>query len=395
MKHEEVVRGQELAAPDFLIPSRTLTLRLHALPSHPRPIKHRAPVRFHAGTAEILGTLSLLDADQLNPGQWGLAQVFLEEPTTTIWGQPFVVRGPSATYTLGGGLVLQPAATKIRRRHTELLERVQKLAAGGAAERARQVAWFRAYAGVTAADLVRGAALAPTEAERCLAELREQGLLLPLGVGPRRSLLIDADLLAELNERIVAVLARWHEQFPLMSSHDRQKLEAQLNYLQEAALVHAAVDKLLAAKRLVGGEKRVALAEHKPKLSAALRKLKDKMVEAYKAAAFQPPEPKEFAPHAGGNAGGLRDLYEVCVAEGDLAALGGDLYLHAEHEAELRRRVRAKLDEGKGLTVAEIRDLLGTTRKYAVPLCEYLDRIGVTRREGDLRFAGPPLAASA
>src|SRR5207247_3274219 len=89
---------------------------------------------------------------------------------------------------------------------------------------------------------------------------------------------------------------------------------------------------------------------------------------------------------AGGNAASLKDLFELCVAEGYLVCVAEDLYLHADAEAEMRRRLTEKLTAGQGVTVAEIRDLLDTTRKYAVPLCEYLDRVGVTRREGDLRF---------
>ena len=79
----------------------------------------------------------------------------------------------------------------------------------------------------------------------------------------------------------------------------------------------------------------------------------------------------------------------MCVAEGFLVHVADELYLHADADADMRRLVTERLArQGGGLTVAEIRDLLGTTRKYAVPLCEYLDRVGVTRREGDLRLAG-------
>ena len=142
------------------------------------------------------------------------------------------------------------------------------------------------------------------------------------------------------------------------------------------------------ASRLVGDLRRIARADFKPKLSANLRKLKDKLVAAYQEARFQPPEPASFAGTAGGNAASLKDLFEVCVAEGFLVHVAGDLYLHADADADMRRRVKERLSrQGGGLTVAEIRDLLGTTRKYAVPLCEYLDRVGVTRREGDLRRA--------
>ena len=87
-----------------------------------------------------------------------------------------------------------------------------------------------------------------------------------------------------------------------------------------------------------------------------------------------------------GNAASLKDLFDVCVAEGFLLPIAQDIYLHADTEAAMRRMIGERLAAGTGLTVAEIRDLLGTTRKYAVPLCEYLDRVGVTRREGDLRL---------
>src|ERR1051326_8247389 len=162
--HEEVARGQELAAPGYLVPARVLTVRLHCLRDMRKPIKHRAPVRFHVGTSEVMGVVGRLDCDAIEPGGWGLAQVFLEEPVTATWGQPFVVRGSSATSTLGGGQVLQPVAAKIRRRHLEELERVERLWTGKPDERALMVAWFAGYGGVSAADLVRGAGIAPDEA---------------------------------------------------------------------------------------------------------------------------------------------------------------------------------------------------------------------------------------
>jgi selenocysteine-specific elongation factor len=165
--------------------------------------------------------------------------------------------------------------------------------------------------------------------------------------------------------------------------------------LGDDALVGLAIDDLLRQKKLVGDGKRLALAGYTPKLSVNQRKLKDKMIESFKEAGFQPPEISSFAPQAGGNAAALKDLTEVCVAEGYLAPIAEGLFLHAEHEAAMREKVRAKLAEGKGMTVAEIRDILATTRKFAVPLCEYLDRVGVTRREGDLRYLKQPQAATA
>jgi len=384
--HEDVIRGQEVATSGYLMPSRVLTVRLHCLADVKRPIKHRAPIRFHLGTAEIMGTLALLDSDAIEPGGWGLAQVFLEEPATATWGQAFVIRGPSATQTLGGGQVLQPSAKKIRRRHVEMLERIERLWSGDAEQRALTVAWFGGFAGFSPADLVRGANIDPDEVQPLIARLKARGDLVEVATGQARRLLLHADMLKELDTRILQVLNRLHEEFPLMSSHDRQKVQSQLDYVGDEALVHSAVDRLIEKKQLVGDLRRVGRADFKPKLGANLRKLKDKMVAAFQEARFQPPDPASFAGQAGGNAANLKDLFDVCVAEGLLVRITGDIYLHTDTEAEMRRLIAEKLPGGAGMTVAEIRDLLGTTRKYAVPLCEYLDRVGVTRREGDLRL---------
>lgn len=386
--HEDVIRGQELAFPGYLLPARTLTVRLHCLADARRAIKHRAPVRFHIGTSEIMGVAALLDCDRLEPGQWGLAQIFLEAPATAAWGQPFVIRGPSATQTLGGGQVLQPVARKIRRRHLDILERLDHLWNGTPEQRALTVAWFGGFGGFTIADLVRGANIAPDEAEPLMRQLIASGTLVEIAASGARKLFLHADVLAELDQRVLQVLQRQHDQFPLMTAHDRQKVQSQLDYVGDDGLVHAAVDRLLQRRQLVGDMRRIARADFKPKLSANQRKLKDKIVAAYAESGFQPPEPASFINQAGGNAASLKDLFEVCLAEGFLVHIIDDLYIHADAETAMRQRVGAKLASGEAMTVAEIRDLLGTTRKYAVPLCEYLDRVHVTRREGDVRYRG-------
>jgi selenocysteine-specific elongation factor len=386
--HKDVLRGQEIATPGYLKPARVVTVRLHCLREMKRPIKHRAPVRFHVGTSEIMGAVSLLDCDTIEPGGWGIAQLFLEEPATTTWGQPFVIRGASATLTIGGGQVLQCVAKKIRRRHLEILERIEKLWTGDPKQRALDVAWFGSYAGFTQADLVRGANLAPDQALQVIQQLRDEKHLVTVTLQAGRQVILHADVINELDERILGVLGAMHEEFPLMTSHDRQKVQAQLDYVGDDALVHAEVDRLIRMKKLTGDLRRIARADFKPKLSANLRKLKDKVVAAFLEAGFQPPEPASFAGQAGGNAASLNDLFDVCVAEGFLVHVDAGVYLHSDIEADMRKRVTQRLSTGPGATVAELRDLLGTTRKYAIPFCEYLDRIGVTRRDGDLRVLG-------
>jgi selenocysteine-specific elongation factor len=332
-----------------------------------------------------MATVSLLDCDQINPGQWGLGQLFLEEPVTVVWGQAFVLRDSSAEHTLGGGQILQPVASKIRRRHLESLDQLGRLWSDDVASRVLAALWFAEFGGATAADLVRAAGVAPDAVEPLIRQLQTSGQLVEFTLPPNRQLLIHIDRVTELEARILTVLATLHAENPLATTHERQKTLARLEYVGDEQLLQVVTDRMIAAKKLVGDARRIARSDFKPKLSVNQRKLKDKIVEAHLAAGFAPPEPKEFVNQAGGNATALKDIYEVAVAEGFLVKVTEEMYLSTETETEMRRRVTDRLRNGAGATVAEIRDLLGTTRKYAVPLCEYLDRIGVTKRQGDLR----------
>jgi len=383
--HEAVHRGQEICAPGYLVASKVLTVRLWASRDFGRPVKHRLPVRFHAGTTEVMGTVSLLDCDHVDPGQWALAQLFLDAPVTTIWGQAFVLRDSSAEQTLGGGQVLQPNPTKIRRRHTEVLEKVELLQAEKVETRALAVAWFAGMTGVKPTDLIRDAGVSAAAVEPLIRGFLAAGQFAELTLSGGRRLLLHAERVAELESRVLDVLATLHAENPLATTHDRQMALARLEYVGDDALLQAVTDRLLAAKLLVGNVRRVARADFKPKLSVNQRKLKDRIVEAHTTAGFTPPEPKEFVNLAAGNAAALNDIFAVAVAEGLLVKVTDEVYLSTEAEAEMRRRVAERLRTGPGATVAEIRDLLGTTRKFAVPICEYLDRIGLTRRDGDLR----------
>jgi selenocysteine-specific elongation factor len=276
-----------------------------------------------------------------------------------------------------------------------LIERAEKLVDGPPRDRVTAVAWFHGPAGFAEADLVREAGMRPGDVAAMVADLRSSGQLVEIVLGPQRTRLLHADVIADLEERVLDVVGQLHSELPLLTMHDRKMVQSRLGYVGDDALVHAVVDRLLERRTLVGDARRVARADFKPKLSVNQRKLMQRVVDAHREAGFQPPDPSSFANQAGGNAASLGDIFEVAVAEGSLVRISDSVFLHADAADAMRRRVVHKLREGgPGLTVAEIRDLLGTTRKYAVPLCEYLDRMGVTQRAGDLRLLAADPAKS-
>ena len=146
------------------------------------------------------------------------------------------------------------------------------------------------------------------------------------------------------------------------------------------------LDRLKHQGKVIADARTVALAGHEPRLSQAERRLKNELAEAIRAGGISPPDAAELAASAGPRSSAVPDLLALLRDEQRIAEIHTGLYLDADADSELRRRVRERLADGSSLTMAQLRDLLGTTRRYAVPIGEYLDRIGLTRRQGDVRL---------
>jgi len=387
--HHEVVRGQELATPGYLFPAKIISVVLHCAKERKKPLKHRLPVRLHLGTSEILGTLSILEDDAIAPGKPGLAQLFLKEPITASWGQPFVIRNSSATATLGGGNVIQPTAGKIRRRHSHSIQMLNDLASGVDVLKLKAAAWFAGFKGINEESLPLFTGIDPSAINEQLKLGLEDGALFEINTSTGRKKIIDNQLIIDLKTKTTTILESLHAENPLISTHERQRVTSELAYVADDALVQDLIDQMIAQKILTGNKRRIGLTAFKPKLSNNQRKLLEKIHSTYREAKFAPPPMEDFINHLGGQKIQLQELFNLSVQEGKLVCLQDDLYLDYDVEQEMRCLVSNALENGKGLTVAEIRDLLKTSRKYAVPFCEHLDKIGTTRREGDLRY--PPL----
>jgi selenocysteine-specific elongation factor len=293
--------------------------------------------------------------------------------------------------TVGGGQILQPVAHRIRRRDPKQIGRLEGLWADDPVTRASTAITFCGLDPWTDFDLVRDTGIGPEEVKRVTNQLTAAGLLADIALGRSRSLRLPRDLVGDLESRVMHAIDRMHQQNPLHATIPTQRLIGSLDYLGDDSLVLALIDRLKTAKRLRGDERSICRADWVPKLSPAERKLREQVLAAYESAGFQPPDPTELQKQAVTRATAVQPIVELLAAEGHLVHVGGAVYLHVRFAEELRKRVTDKLRETPGgLTVGDIRDLLGITRKHALPYCEYLDRIGVTRREGDLRM----LAAS-
>ncbi len=397
VRHDEIRRGHEVAAPGYLQSTHVLSVEIRPARETLRPLRHRARYRLHIGTAEVGVTLGVLEPNESTRDQPVLGQLFVAEPVVAVHGQPFILREESPPATVGGGLVIQPVARRIRRRDTAMVARLRRLTAPEPSTRIATALAFRGFLPWTNRSLARDAGVVDDEVPKLVADLTAAGGLIEVHIGPRRTSLVVAEAVHDVEDRIRRALTRLHAASPRQSSIVRARVVAALADLRNDSLVESIIDRLKAQGQVIADGRTVALADHTPKLSQRERKLKAELAEAYRAGGLAPPGPELWASKAGADA--VPDLLSLLVDEERLVAIGPELYLDFDVAAELQRRVIERLSDGSRITMAELRDLLGTSRKYAVPIGEYLDRIGVTMREGDLRRLGdrfaPPNASSA
>ena len=386
--HDEISRGQELAAPGYLQATRILSVDVASSNDAVRALRHRGRYRVHLGTAEVAATLALLEGNDLVPGARQLGQLFLAEPVAAVYGQPFVIREESPPATLGGGRVLQPLARRVRRRDLAAMARLNRLRSADPLERLAAALAFLGLKPWTERGLSAQTGLPIDQVSRVLDQLTATGALVDVPVGPRRSLRILAEFVVDLEDRVLRALGRLHAARPRLSAIPRAHLSAELPDLGSDALISGIVDRLKAQGKVVVEARTVAVKGYEPRLSQGERRLKTELLESIRKGGMSPPEAADLAAAAGVRAAVVPELLALLRDEQKLVELSSALYLDFDVEAELRRKVIERLSTGSTMTMADLRDLLGTTRKYAVPIGEYLDRIGLTRREGDVRKLG-------
>ncbi len=383
--HDQIRRGQELCAAGHLVPSKLLTAELTLLDSAPRPLKTRSRIRVHVGTAELLTSVRLLDKEQLLPGETGFGQLYLSEPAVTVWGQPLVIRTESPVLTVGGGRVVDPTAERIRRPTAETLQMLTQAKSPDLAARASAALYLSGLRDWKPEDLARTAGIEDVEAAAETLRARED--LCEIRVSPTRNLHVHRRVLQQLCDRIAVVLDQLHDEFPLRTVFARGVVANRFRYLDDAIL-QACLKQMAADQRLKFGPTGVALVGRGPKLSQNEQKLLNELVETFRQAGLQAPTLKECQQQTTRNQAAVEQLLALAAANGDLVELTGELYLHAEAERDARETLRDPLANPTGLTLSEIREILKTTRKYAVPLCEHFDRVGFTKRQGDVRVLG-------
>ena len=379
-----ILRGDVLAHPATLTPSRRLDVSLEYLSAAGKKLKNRTLVRLHVGASEIIARLVLMDRDELSPGEKADAQLLLETAAVVMTGDRFVIRSYSPMTTIGGGVILDSQAVKQKRHLDQPGADFSILGTGQDQERTAVMLTRAGLTGITARQLAVRTGLQPAAIKNILAEMFAKKQAVMIDKEETRALAFV--LYKGIQEKIMAQTQAYHEKFPLKEGLQKEELKTILGRSVGAKLFHLAMQDLEKSGRLVVDKDHVRLAGYAVALPGELDELRGALARLYLEAALTPPTVKEVAARFADRKVATDDVLTVMLKEGLLIKISPELCFHSEIINKLRNDYKNLLiREGKA-SPASFKDLTGLSRKFVIPLMEYFDMAKLTIRAGEFRL---------
>jgi selenocysteine-specific elongation factor len=373
---EDLARGMTLAAPGLLEPTQKVDVQLSLL-KDAKPLKNRARVHLHAFTSETIAEVTLYQGNELKPGSTGYAQLRTDHPLLILPGDRAILRQFSPVITIGGALVLD--AFPLARQKKDARAAFLRSLASSASQQGL-LARISRYEkdGLSLAAAVRETGLKQSVLQPLLASLTQQGAIVQTG-----EFSLSANAFKGTKEKALAVLDAFHKNNPLVAGISKEELRAKLGLQQ--AVMEAVLAQLAREKKLELAGEQVRLAGRGVQLKDEESRAKEQIEKAFAAAGLKVPLMKEVLAALPVDRARAQKLVTLLLRDRVLVKLADDLVFHKNALQELRRLLSGYKSTSPKIDVGKFKDLTGVSRKYAIPLLEYLDRERVTRRVGDER----------
>jgi selenocysteine-specific elongation factor len=363
---DDIERGDLICAPGCVEPSVMFDARLEV--GHDSlPLKDWTRVKIYIGTGELLARVAILGRKEIEPGNIGYVQLRLEQKSVASFGDRFVARSYSPMAIIGGGVILDSNPRKHRRSDEVAINILEARASGDAG---KIVSAHLNMGSVDIAALKRSIDVNDKEFTNAIEAAIREGRAEKLG-----GAIFDKSYLTKTRSNIYAILEEYHKENPLKTGLSKEELRVRLKMAQQT------FDEFLSKSgdiEIVGD--RVKLRKMKLEMTQGQEKERNKIEKIFLDAVFSPPSKDEVVSK------GSRQLFYSLIDSGVLVKVSQDILIHKDvlenGKADIERAVKQK----GPLKLTEIKDILKTTRKFAVPIAEYFDRIGFTKREGDLRI---------
>ncbi|MFW5790980.1 MAG: selenocysteine-specific translation elongation factor [Bacillota bacterium] len=382
---EDIERGDVLATPGSLIATSRLDGRVKLLPSSPMVLENDTRIRFHIGAREVLGRAYLIDKEEILPGESGLVQFRLEETIVSRFKENFVIRRYSPMITIGGGKVLENSPPRRKHHDSAAIEELKIKESGTPAERV-ELTLRLAGRPLRIDDLIEKTGLSEAEINNLLQELIASGQVYELAKYQKPGYLAAEPKEAVLNE-MVEITKKYHQKQPLRPGISRAELRSSLSVELNTNEFNQLAEELEEAGKLELSQKYIKEAGFQVEFTGRAAEIKEGALKLFAENKFSPPEVPDLAEALNENDQKLiREVIGALEEEGILIRLTEDLYFTEEAVAEAEKMIKEFFLQNESLELSQFRDIIGSSRKYALPLLEYFDEQGLTYREGDKRY---------
>jgi selenocysteine-specific elongation factor len=379
VEKQEIERGTIVGRPESLLLTSRIDASLRYLKLPFKPIKNNTILRFHIATTQVEARLILLDRPELEPGDEAFVQFVFSEPIVVLPGDRFILRGSYAIQTLGGGTVLDIAPGKHKRLIPGLESMYLLLRSGSTRQKAEYHLEKAGFKGFTTQQLAVLLGAHQDVADKIVADLAALGSARVIG-----KMVVSAGRFGTYKETLKALLSQFHEKNPLKIGISREELRTRLPDV-DPVIFQAALEDAAKAGDAEIEKDRVRLSGGTDKSDESIGKLEGQIAAMLEARGLTPPTTQEMADELRIKERSLRDILEKLVYEGKVVKVKSDMYLAARHIEELKSLVKEHLTRRKEMLPADFKAVTGLSRKYMIPLLEYLDEIKLTIRSGDKR----------
>jgi selenocysteine-specific elongation factor len=384
IKKEMLKRGQCAGEPGSLAPTIRMDARLMLLKSYAKKLKNRARIRLHVGTAEIISRLVLLEGDEMLPGHEALVQFVLESPSVVLPGDPFVIRTFSPLMTIGGGEILDAAPGKHKRFDAETVKGLQRLG-GELTEKINQVLLDAKAAALSLFDIRKKTGETEEVLMAALQKLEKTHKIVKV-MGRKEERYLHKDYLEDLEAKSKAIVQAYLDNNPHRLTMPYQELRSKILELTDSLTLKAVMDRMAAKNILRRKGSDVMLVGYESKLDPRNQRLLQTIEQEIKRKGFAVPIEEELRQKVGLHPKEFKNLLHSLFERGILVRLSDKVVYHKETEEKARRIVLQYLEKYPSIAVAELRDILKLSRKYATAILEYYDQIGLTKRDKDVHI---------
>jgi selenocysteine-specific elongation factor len=382
---EEIERGNILVSLGYLEPTYMFTSKFYLLNSA-KKLATRTRVRVHAGTNEVLGRIVLLDREELLPGQSCFSELRLEEQMNISPEERFVVRSYSPQSVIGGGQILNINDKKTKRYDNDYLTVLAELEKGDPDKLIEEIVFLSFNKPLNIAEISKKAAVSEAEAERAVDSLLESKKLVRIGRDIKRSYFHKSNY-EDMQTKINSALERFHNEFPHKDGMFKEELKTKLSPSPEPDLFDSLLN-IMAQNRIDVSGSTVSLKKFSAKIDAKMQRSIDSILETYREDAFSPRPLKEVAEELSLPFKDARQFAGMLASKGELVKVSEDFYISSVTLEKGKELIKTEIVKNGPVKVGTVSELFGSSRKFVVPILEYLDKTGFTKRNGDLRELG-------